>query len=128
MTLEELKRLNNIHRNNVIEVKNLSNVDDRTLIYGYTCERKTFHVYLKNKKIHIVVYDVNYSGVKARPENMREIIPTANRDYVPDKRIYPAASDYEFCELLKEKGIDLPFTGYDERKEEKFFGFTLEDR
>lgn len=22
---------------------------DRTLLYGYTCDRKTFHVYLKDK-------------------------------------------------------------------------------
>ena len=27
---------------------------DRTLLYGYTCDRKTFHVYLKDKEIHTV--------------------------------------------------------------------------
>ena len=49
------------------------NLKDRTLLYGYTCERETFHVYIKDKEIHVVVYYNDYSSDKVKPKNMREI-------------------------------------------------------
>lgn len=83
---------------------------DRTLIYGYTCERKTFHVYMKNQKIYTVIYERDFKCGAAKPKNMRQIEIKSNREYVPDKRIYPEMCDYHFCCLLKERGIELPFT------------------
>ena len=61
---------------------------DRTLLYGYTCDRKTFHVYLKDKEIHTVLYDISYDGKIPKPINMTEVHVMSNRDYVPDKRLY----------------------------------------
>lgn len=70
---------------------------DRTLLYGYTCNKKNFHVYMKNMKI------------------------------VPDKWLYPEYCDYRFCKLLKNHGIELPFTAYQEERPIKdFYGFTIE--
>ena len=129
MTLKELELLNSLEHKQfeTIKVEDLSNTEDRTLIYGYTCERKDFHVYIKDKKICVVIYRTTYSPLR-RPEQMQEIIPTIAREYVPDKRIYPAACDFEFCRLLQDRGVTLPFTSYDDRDtNKKFFGFTLED-
>ena len=102
---------------------------NRTLLYGYTCERETFHVYLKDKQIYTVIYNVEYSNGKPTPKSMRQINVKSNRDYVPDKRLYPERCDYHFCKLLKEKGVDLPFTTFSEgfNWDGAYCGFILED-
>ena len=101
---------------------------DRTLLYGYTCDRCTFHVYLKNMEIHTVIYDNDYSEDKIKPKNMREVCIKSNYDYIPDKRLYPEACDYQFCNLLKNCNMNLPFTSFnEERPIQDFYGFTLED-
>lgn len=130
MTLKELEFLNSVDKaNELIGVSDLLNNKNRTLLYGYTCSRETFHVYLKNNEIHTVMYNNDYSGNYTKPKDMRELAIKSNYDYVPDKRLYPETCDYEFCKLLKEKGINLPFTGFnEERSTQNFYGFTLEDR
>ena len=46
MTLRELKFLKNVNKiAELINAKDLLNTKDRTLLYGYTCTRETFHVY-----------------------------------------------------------------------------------
>lgn len=104
---------------------------DKTLLYGYTCERKTFHAYVKNENIYVVVYENDYSTGKARPKNMMQIIVNSNHDYVPDKRLYPERCDYHFCLMLKERGIHLPFTTWNDGVNIdnycKYYGYTLED-
>lgn len=103
---------------------------DRTLLYGYTCERKTFHVYMKNQKIYTVIYEKDFASGGKRPKNMKLLEVKSNRDYIPDKRVYPEASDFHFCRLLKERGIDIPFTtwvGEYEPDERGFYGLILED-
>ena len=122
------------------ETKKLICVDDlspyiynKTLLYGYTCDRKTFHVYLKDRNIFVVIYENDYSTGNARPKNMRQVLVSSNYDFVPDKRLYPERCDYNFCLLLKERGIHLPFTAYDDitnfdtRFGTRYYGFTLED-
>lgn len=137
MTKELFNKLNqyNPEYTYILDVHNLRPyVYDKTLLYGYTCERETFHVYIKNEKIYVVVYYQDYSQDKIRPKNMRQLRVTSNHDYVPDKRLYPERCDYEFCRLLKEKGIDLPFTNWNdniktdlEDTRYPYYGFTLED-
>lgn len=99
---------------------------DRTLLYGYTCENETFHVYLKDREIHVVAYFNDYSSDTVKPKNMREIKVETNGNFVPDKRLYPEACDYHFCKLLKLRNIHLPFTNWNENRVKKdFYGFTL---
>jgi hypothetical protein len=114
---------------------------NRTLLYGYTCERETFHVYVKGRKIYTVVYNTEYainynkelgSFTRGEPKlnGMRQIEVKSNRDFIPNKRLYPERCDYHFCRALKEKGIDLPFTHWSEEvqpNERGYYGFTLED-
>lgn len=116
----------------VIQAENICGSKvNRTLIYGYTCERRTFHVYLKDLKIYAVVYDNDFTASKPAPKNMRQITVTSNRDFVPDKRVYPERSDFHFCKLLRERGVEIPFTTWSDGdyklKENGYYGFTLED-
>lgn len=75
-------------------------------------------------EIHTITYNTNY--LTMTPENLEEIEVKDNFGYVPDKRLYPETCDYEFCKLLKEAGVHLPFTSFNSnRKEEDFYGFTL---
>lgn len=116
MTLEEFNILEK--KDELLSVNDLENHNDRTLLYGYTCERETFHVYLKNNEFHRVIYhDIT---------DMRELKIEYNGEFIPDKRLYPESCDYEFCCLLKERGIELPFTWFNEKgdlQDPEFYGF-----
>lgn len=133
MRKEWFEKLSEIDKANeaVISIQELRPyIYNRTLLYGYTCERETFHVYIKDQKIYTVVYKTEYSWGAPMPKNMRQIEVTSNRDFVPDKRLYPERCDYHFCRALKERGIDLPFTHWGEEiepNEKGYYGFTLED-
>jgi len=112
----DLKDVSEVRR--IIAVNDLNDMSDRTLLYGYTCDRDTWHVYLKNNQIISVIYKY-----KKQPERM-DIY--SNEHYVPDKRLYPECCDYEFCKLFKERGIDLPFTTWTDREEKKtYYGEIL---
>jgi hypothetical protein len=100
----------------------LKNQEDRTLLYGYTCERDTWHVYLYDGVIHVVKY-----GYK---EPLVEMHPATNEAFVPDKRLYPERCDFEFCKLLADYDVYLPFTTFDEKvynetKDDSFHGYIL---
>ena len=109
---------------------------DRTLLYGYTCDRKTFHVYLKNRVIYTVVYESGFNDGIQYAKTMERINVEANEDYIPNKRVYPELSDYKFCTLLRMNGVNIPFTTWVGIKEQQikdcyglkdFYGLTLED-
>lgn len=131
MTELELEAIKNIDEINakIISPQDLKPfLRDRTLLYGYTCAREDFHVYIKDTQIHVVVYKNDYSKDFVKPKEMREIQVTSNYDYVPDKRLYPEACDYLFCKLLKKRSIPLLFTYFDDKRvTQGFYGFTLED-
>lgn len=88
----------------------------RTLLYGYTCGRDTFHVYLKDGLIHRLVYStagneitiVEYDYFRAWD---------AHR-LVPDKRVYPDSTDLLMARLLKDAGIDVPYLPFDDKRHE----------
>lgn len=117
MNLQELKIVKETSGvNGVIKLGFLTNKNERTLLYGYTCDRKTFHVYIKDNEIKTVVY-----GYKEKPY---EITPTINESYIPDKRVYPEDADFEFCSLLKQAGVYIPFTNYSEERATKLANGT----
>ena len=90
----------------LVTANHLKNKSDRTLLYGYDCDRNTFHVYLKDENIHVVKY--NSSKI------LTVLNVFSNEDYVPNKRVYPQYSDFEFCKLLIEKDVYIPFSNYEE--------------
>ena len=95
---------------------------DRTLLYGYTIERHTFHVYLKDGKIHKYVYSYDKETTYHREESCWDYAS----DLVPDKRVYPAASDLEFCRILLRSGVDIPCTTWEDMEQKQFHGDLYE--
>lgn len=114
MNTKEFRILQSLGKTNqLISVDDLLQKSDRTLLYGFTCERHTWHVYLKEKQIYTVVYKYQ--------ESPREVKVETNEQFAPDKRLYPERCDYEFCKLLKEQGVYLPFTTWNESVELKVY-------
>lgn len=105
-----------------LSASDLKDTSNRTLLFGYTCDRETWHVYIKDAMIYTVCY---YAAAPTL-----EINVTTDHGYVPDKRLYPARCDYEFCCLLRERGVTLPFTTFDAREikqlnDNGYYGKTL---
>lgn len=125
---EQLKKIKDLPEP-IISGDTLTRKKDRTLLYGYTCDRRTFHVYIKDISIHVITYGVDYSAGIKQPKavDIEEIKVTSNKDYIPDKRLYPETCDYEFCKRLQHLGYQLPFTTWtDNRPESPFYGMILE--
>lgn len=104
-----------------VSARDLENQEDRTLLYGYTVDRDTWHVYLRDGVIHRFVYSPDYN-VRVVPEPDQWAFQNVNAlsyDYfqtwyngealIPSKRLYPNHCDYEFCSFMKSNGFSLPF-------------------
>ena len=91
----------------------------RTLLYGFTCDRATHHVFQDEfGHVHLYVYRNNYQA----PETpLRQVDVSGEgvgslEEIVPDKRLYPQHCDYDFCRYLKKQGIHLSFTTWEEQR------------
>jgi hypothetical protein len=93
-----------------VGVKLLRDQSDRTLLYGYTVERNTWHVYLLDGLIYLHIYNPQ------RTFQTSASAAWAVNDLIPNKRLYPEACDHEFCTLLTNLGADLPFTSFSENR------------
>lgn len=92
---------------------------DKTLIWGYTIQRDSFHVYSEKNTICRYIYD--YDGKQIQFEQKQE---WDVQDLIPDKRTYPSASDFEFCKKIIQMGYNISFTTIDERELRQFYGKT----
>jgi len=86
---------------------------DRTLLYGFTLDRQSHHVYLKNGILYLYIY----SGKNI--DTIKSGIFTYLRELIPTKRIYPESIDTEFMNLLISKSLSVDFTTYDKERYEK---------
>lgn len=106
------------------EAKLLYAQEPRTLIYGYTGSNDTFHVYLYGGAIHKVVYD--FRGKLLTHKTQAEGLTFS--ECVPDKRIYPETCDFEFCSLIRRRGVTLPFYKWNEQRAlAAFYGKRFEE-
>ncbi|MCM2430946.1 hypothetical protein [Streptomyces sp. RKAG337] len=94
---------------------------DRTLVYGYTSDRSTWHVYLRAGEVHLTVYN-GVSGTVKRYE-ARTVWNVA--ELVPDKRVYPESVDGEFASLLLDRGQRLPYKNFDENRHRNVAGLDF---
>jgi hypothetical protein len=124
MNQEQFELLRKLHsKTHFINVDDLVDVRDRTLIYGYEPDRATFHLYLKDGLFHKVVY--NYQGALLTKRVSHLIEPEF---CVPMKRIYAECCDFNFCALLRQNGVYLPFTTPNwERPKSQYYGKILEN-
>jgi hypothetical protein len=84
----------------------------RTLLFGYTCGRLTWHVYTQDGQIHRLVY----SGRTVHRYEARVVWPAS--DLVPDKRVYPESTDAKFAQELRRIGVIVPYLPFDEERHE----------
>lgn len=87
---------------------------NRTLLYGYTAVRQTWHVYLVDGVIHREVFDYNRTTV----EHEHATVWWAD-ELLPDKRVYPEDADPQFVNALLRLGLRVPFTTFDDERREK---------
>lgn len=124
--LDDLKSIRPFSGTAEFSVAMLSDQTDRTLMYGYTLERETFHVYLQGGIIHKVIY--TFSGEVLLHE-YGNVLPAES--LIPDKRAYPERCDLEFCQKLSAAGHSIPFTTYDESRadppEQLYSGYVVSE-
>lgn len=121
MTPSELAAL--AHLKPVVHVVRAADLNDRTprtLLLGYTCDRDTWHVYLDDVGVINVLHyretrDASGNPVYFVEQHLRGDEVPHNEAYIPDKRLYPESCDAEFCGLLVQAGVQLPFTTYDDK-------------
>ena len=123
MTPEQYATLSQVEREPVFCLNLLQDKTPRTLLYGYTLDRETWHVYLDDAGvIHRVVYHPDLM-LSHQAGGFKE-----NAELIPSKRLYPEHCDYEACVLLAKAGVSLPFTTLSEHISEKpFHGKTAEE-
>lgn len=97
-------------KNKLISIGRLGEREERTLLYGYTCDRKSWHVYIKNGQIHLTVA----LGDKILSHSGRHAWRAT--DLVPDKRAYPESTDHVFALLMKDAGVEITFTAFSENR------------
>lgn len=102
----------------IITIDDLKDKSERTLLYGYTTDRTTWHVYLLDGRITLAVYKYNEAPTCIDNDTW---VPST---LVPNKRLYPECCDFEFCCLLKSRGVYLPFTTWQDREPKQFYGKT----
>ena len=114
MTEKELTELRQTHRTpSLISYEG----PDKTLVWGYTMDRSSFHVYSIDNLIHRYIYDFNEDETKF--DVKKEWEPS---ELIPCKRTYPSASDFEFCKKIIEMGESISFTTLDNREPAQFYG------
>ncbi len=110
MDYKQYEELKNLERKLTISARDLNDLSPRTLLYGFTCERYTHHVYIKDEQVHLLVYSTTNTGNHTIIYRNGEIDISS---LIPDKRLYPESCELEFCKQLKMLGYYLPFTTFD---------------
>lgn len=127
LTNEDLDSLNVASSIEVLfTTDSLSNHTPRTLLYGYTCDRNTWHVYLdEDGFINKLVY--NSSGARLNHDRETAI---SFAELIPNKRAYPNLTDLEFAKVCFLHGFSIPFTTHAKQKSinnANFFGLRLSE-
>ena len=126
------KQLEILTRVPKIKVEDLENKSDRTLLYGKSGNScpTYYHLYLKDDMFHFTIYPTNNYDTdisKVKSFKFRDEI-TTDIFHLMGLTLYPECSDYEFCGLLKSKGIIFDYEKIDpERVNKKFYGILYED-
>ncbi len=97
---------------------------DRTLLYGFTFDRSSYHLYIEDNLFTALIYD-----------NGGRIIRCEFTDVLTEvifcqavKMLHPECCDFVFCASCVTKGIELtPFTIFTDRDSKKFYGYTEDE-
>lgn len=111
MKLEEFESLRNQSRQPLMIGP--MGEETKTLLYGYDHARRTYHVFQHEGEIHRVIYTPDFSDGSPVIHDHQHGSTLPIEELIPDKRVYPALSDFSFCLVLVGKRITIPFTGFD---------------
>lgn len=120
MNKEQMAILNNrVKTGRYISANEIINTIGRvetTLLYGYTIDRNTFHIYLKNGLIHKIIYNDVIDYMQRHRSDVRFIAD----QLVPSKRVYPGRTLFTFAKMLIDiTGEQIPFTVWEHNLDEK---------
>lgn len=87
--------------------------EDRTLLFGYDCDRNTWHVYCQNGIVKLHVYDFEKQTIRF------EDTFSSWDELIPNKRLYPESCDSEFCGGLVFHKVHMPFLPFSEDRYER---------
>jgi hypothetical protein len=123
MTETEFQQFINIRVSaKTVNVLDLRDLSDRTLVYGYDIDRYTYHLYLKDCTFHIVIYKLDDKVSHVESDSLPIV------KCIPNKRVYPECCDYEFSVLLLKNSVELPYTHYNNKRDDlKFHGKLNEE-
>lgn len=127
MNLGQWKRLRELPENIPTVTAAEIGGPDRTILLGYTYDRMTWHAYLMDGQVHLVVYDALTDEVISH--SARSSWDAS--ELVPGKRVYPESTDERFAHLLHRRGVVVPFRSFDETRAQRFahrafHGMTLD--
>lgn len=86
--------------------------EPRTLLFGYNSAKNSFHVYLDGGLVHRLIYTWREEILDHCAGAEFDI-----RDMVPDKRVYPLDTDFEFAKKALAIGVGIPFLPWDPKRE-----------
>lgn len=123
MNKEQLLSLESLSQEqDSLSIVDMKDKKPRTLLWGYTCDRSSFHVYIDDDRLHRLIYNHDQETLSYASGSI------ATTDLTPNKRLYPEACDFSFCLTLRSKGLHLPFTTFrGDRKSADFYGLKKGD-
>ncbi len=105
-----------------VSATELTNRENRTLLFGYAGEHD-YHLYLQDKLLVVHIY-LNHGD----PEFFTTVSKTPDLQWLigellpSNLSIDPACSDFEFCTLLRSKGVELEFELFEEVDALQYYG------
>lgn len=98
----------------LFSIRDLDDTTPRTLVFGYTADRFSHHLYINKKyMVTLAIYDLSrLLSVKF------DAIPYS--EVFPNKRVYPECCDLELCQFMVSKGFRPSFTNYDSNRPHPF--------
>ena len=116
MNKQELEQLNKAeNKPNVLSAADVKDQTDRTLLWGYTCDRHLFHVYLHKAVLHCLIYDYDQRVISHLSGEINIY------DLTPDKRVHSESTDFLFAKTLRSLGAQFSLCAFDENVEKKIF-------
>lgn len=111
----------------------MNGMKERTLLWGYWTDRADHHLYIYGGKFHLIIGESLLAVTRERQEKahfeysairLNDVVTNRTEisedkvPLIPNKRLCPDACDFHFCQRLIENGILLPFTKFNENRQE----------